>query len=257
MSVNPIGSVKNAASLSGGPTFQDFFKQEKALTPLQIPSGSPSPLPKSAAPTAGPSGPISCTPSSDAPKPVTPGLTKAGPDDYYHQRYNDFVARNPCATPPDYYLGYGGKYYERFMSLGNKLSPEGQAWCNKTALALQQAIEDKRTSDPEGFAKLERDPKAFRDFAFSTHPDAYVNSGLYDLPVQDILTIASTPDIKDVLSQEGIKQSLITAGKLSPCDLPEIAVDTEIQYLKDTGPLAFTPLGPSIEIGKQIWRMFG
>jgi len=144
MSVNSIGSVKNEVSLSNGPTFQDVFEQKKALlTPLQVPSGPP---PKSAKPTAGPSGPISCTPSSNTPKPVTPSLTKPGPDDYYHQRYNDFVARNPCATPPDYYLGYGGKYYAEFMVLGSKLSPEGQAWCNKTALALQQAMEDKRAS---------------------------------------------------------------------------------------------------------------
>jgi len=235
MSVNPINIVKNVAGLYDGPTFKDVLEQKVTLTPLR-----------------GPSGPTSPTPSSAAPEPVKPGTP-----DYYQQRYNDFVARNPGVTPPDYYLGYGQKYYNRLMSLDADLSSEGRAWRDKTALALQQAIENKRASDPEGFAELERNPEAFRKFAFSTHPAAYVNSGLYDLPVQDILVIASTPDIKDVLSQEGIHQSLITIGKLKPGDVPDILLDTGEQYLRDTGPLAFTPLGPGLEIGKQLLRMFG
>lgn len=185
-----------------------------------------------------------------------PVAVQPGSSDYYQQRYDDFVARNPGVDPPDYYLGYGQKYAERFSSLdGRDLSPEGLAWRDATLVALQQAIEDKRTEDPEAFAELERDPEAFRRFAFGTHPDAYVESGLYDLPVQDLLVIAGTPDINDVLSQEGIDQSLITARMFGLGDAPDVLLSTGEQYVRDNGFLAFTPFGPALEAGTQGQRL--
>lgn len=190
--------------------------------------------------------------TSTQPAPVEPGSP-----DYYQQRYDDFVARNPGVEPPDYYLEYGQKYADRFSSLdGRDLSDEGLAWRDKTLVALQQAIENLRISDPEAFAKLERDPQAFREFAFGTHPAAYVDSGLYDLPAQDLLVIAGTPDINDVLSQEGIDQSLITVGELELGDVPDILLSSGEQYVQDNGVLAFTPFGPALEVGTQAQRMW-
>ena len=186
-----------------------------------------------------------------------PVAVEPGSRDYYQQRYDDFVARNPGVEPPDYYLEYGQKYADRFSSLDDRdLSAEGLAWRDRTLVALQQAIEDKRIGDPEGFAELERDPEAFRRFAFETHPAAYVDSGLYDLPVQDLLVIAGTPDINDVLSQEGIDQSLITVGELEAGDVPDILLSTGEQYVRDNGVLAFTPFGPGLEFGTQAQRMW-
>jgi len=193
---------------------------------------------------------IPATPSE--PEPVRPGSP-----DYYQQRYDDFVRRNPGVEPPDYYLGYGQKYAERFSALDDRdLSAEGLAWRDRTLVALQQAIEDKRTSDPEGFAELERDPEAFRRFAFETHPAAYVDSGLYDLPVQDLLVIAATPDINDVLSQEGIDQSLVTVGRLEAGDVPDLLLSSGAEYLRHNGFLAFTPVGPVMEAGTQAQRLW-
>jgi hypothetical protein len=186
------------------------------------------------------------------PLPVQPGSA-----DYYQQRHDDFVARNPGVEPPDYYLGYGQKYAERFGSLdGRDLSSEGLAWRDETLVALQQAIEDLRISDPEAFAELERDPEAFRTFAFESHPAAYVDSGLYDLPVQDLLVIAGTPDINDVLSQEGIDQSLVTVGELELGDVPDLVVSSGERYVEDNGFLAFTPFGPALEAGTQGQRLW-
>ncbi|WP_408952768.1 hypothetical protein [Lysobacter sp. Hz 25] len=202
-------------------------------------------------PIDGPSFP-SYTPPANDPAPV-----EVGTPTYYEQRLADFQARNPGVEPPDYYLGYGDKYMERFAALDSTdLSPEGLEWRDKTTLALQTAIEDYRIRDPQGFADLERDPDAFRRFAFASHPDAYVDSGLYGLSVQDLTVIALTPDIGDVLNQEGIDQTKITIGKLEPEDVPEILGDTGVQYLRDAGPFAFTPLGPSLAVGRQGERLF-
>lgn len=190
-------------------------------------------------------------PPQDDPAPVQTGTAT-----YYQERLADFEARNPGMEPPNYYLDYGDKYMQRFASLdGTDLSPEGLAWRDATTLALQNAIEELRISDPQGFAELERDPQAFRKFAFATHPDAYVESGLYGLSLQDQTVIAATPDIGDVLSQEGIDQTRITIGKLSPENVPDIARETGQQYLVDSGPFAFTPLGPSIAGARQAERL--
>jgi len=186
-----------------------------------------------------------------------PAAVEPGTPDYYQRRYEDFVSRNPGADPPDYYLEYGQKYAERFSSLdGRDLSVEGLAWRDRTLVALQQAIEDKRIEDPEGFARLENDPQAFRRFAFETHPAAYVDSGLYGLPVQDLLVIAGTPDINDVLSQEGIDQSLITVTKANVGDVPDILLSTGAQYVRDNGVLAFSAIGPAMEAGTQAQRLW-
>lgn len=198
-------------------------------------------------------GRVPYTPPADP----TPAPVQVGTADYYQQRYNDFVARNPGVDPPDYYLEYGQKYADRFSSLdGRDLSSEGLQWRDNTLVALQQAIEDLRISDPEAFAELERDPEAFRSFAFGSHPAAYVESGLYDLPAQDLLVIAATPDIGDVLSGEGIDQSLITVGQLELSDVPDIVVSSGEQYVQDNGFLVLTPLGPAMELATQGERMW-
>ena len=166
--------------------------------------------------------------TSDKPKPVDFGL------DYYQKRADDFRRRNPGMEPPDYYLEYGDKYANRFASLDRTdLSAEGLEWRDRTLQALQQAIEDKRIEDPEGFAELERNPQAFREFAYATHPDAYVDSGLYDLPAQDLAVIAATPDLGDVLTQDGIQQTLVTMGKLDIIDVADIAASTVEQTVRD------------------------
>jgi hypothetical protein len=152
--------------------------------------------------------------------------------DYYRQRYDDFVRRNPGQTPPDYYLNYGQKYLEKFASLGPKdLSPAGLEWRDKTLKALQEAIEMKRAEDPAAFAQLERDPAAFKKFAYDSHPDAYVQSGLFNLPAQDLVKIATTPELRDLLGKDGIRQTIDVIGRLRPADLARIGGET----LKELG----------------------
>lgn len=137
--------------------------------------------------------------------------SKVGTLDYYKARHEDFVRRNPGKTPPDYYLGYGDKYANRFLKeTAPKMTKGGQEWLQRTFVALQNKIEDMRQKDPAAFARLEQDPEAFRKFAYGTHPDAYVESGLSKLPPSDLVKVALTPDVKDLLTKDGIAQMVET-----------------------------------------------
>jgi hypothetical protein len=156
-----------------------------------------------------------------------PAEVRTPSSDYYKQRYDDFVRRNPGQTPPDYYLNYGQKYLDKFSALGPKdLSPAGLAWRDRTLKALQDAIEMKRAEDPAAFAQLERDPEAFKKFAYDTHADAYVNSGLFKLPAQDLVKIATTPELRDLLGKDGVRQIVDVIGRLKPEDVARIGGKT-------------------------------
>ena len=168
-----------------------------------------------------------------------PAEIPTGTPDYYRQRADDFRRRNPGMEPPAYYMEYGQKYCDRFSSLGPKdLTPEGLAWRDRTLQALQDAIETKRMEDPVGFAQLERDPAAFKRFAYDSHPDAYVDSGLYKLPAQDLLKIGTTPDIKDLLTKDGVRQVIDALGKMSPGDAAKVAKESAKELVHDVKDLS-------------------
>ena len=168
----------------------------------------------------------------------TPAPVETGTRDYYLNRKKDFERRNPGMTAPAYYQDYGNKYANRFADLNSSdLSPAGLAWRDRTLKALQEAIETKRREDPAGFAALERDPEKFKQFAYESHPKAYIDSGLFDLSAQDLATIAATPDIKDVLSQDGMKGWWDTMRQVRPGDVADIAKATWNQATKSAQPV--------------------
>lgn len=148
------------------------------------------------------------------PSPVAPD----GALSYYRKRHDDFVSRYadlakqhpecPQYRPPDYYLGYGDKYVNRFTLQTNPLlTPEGQKWLARARVNLQVAIESRRAADPAAFDQLEKDNDRFRSFAFGTHADAYWQAGLGDLSPFDLATIGLTPDVEDLLAWDGITQA--------------------------------------------------
>lgn len=103
-------------------------------------------------------------PSFNSPTPFPP--SRIGDLDYYRFRRDDFLARNPGVTPPDYYMDYGDKYINRFSNdTFPHLSREGQDWLLRARANLQKEIEARLNKNPEGFAQLERNPDQFRDFA--------------------------------------------------------------------------------------------
>lgn len=168
-----------------------------------------------------------------APAPVPRGSSAKPTDvptgtlEYYRQRLNDFVARNPGVQPPPYYLDYGDRYVRAFSALGPEdLSPAGLAWRDKTLEALQKSIETFARKDQADFARLERDPDGFKKFAYATHPKAYLDSGLLDLPAQDLITIMTVPELGDLLNAEGLKQVFEVMEKVRPGDVQDIVLAT-------------------------------
>ncbi|MBW2255755.1 MAG: hypothetical protein JRI25_14300 [Deltaproteobacteria bacterium] len=145
-------------------------------------------------------------------------VTADGGMEYYRNRHDDFVSRYEgcdAFTPPNYYLAYGDRYIRRFtLELKPRLSAEGQAWCEQAGVNLQTAIEDRRASDPAGYDQLEKNDAAFTAFAYATHADAYWSAGLGDLGIFDLTRIGLTPDIKDLVTWEGVTQVMDVGTRL-------------------------------------------
>lgn len=156
------------------------------------------------------------------PRPIPPGDC-----DYYQKRHDDFLCRHQVqgCCPPDYYLGYGKKYCERFtQETMEKLSPQGKKWLEKTKYWLQRFIEqgfkdgitlggyEESLSEPAFYESQEvccqeLNGEAFKELMFIMHPDAYFKAGLAKVTRGDLYEIGTTPDNLDLLegSPEGAK----------------------------------------------------
>ena len=109
-------------------------------------------------------------------------------------------------TPPSYYAEYGDKCLHQFRRTEPHLTVQGQQWLQRTLADLQERLERRRASDPEGFGRIERDSDAFGKMAIEMHSDAYIASGISELPVSDLFKIAKTPDVADLVTPDGLKQ---------------------------------------------------
>jgi len=89
-----------------------------------------------------------------------------------------------------------------------------RARLDRTAVLLQELIEARLLADPADFAALERNGPTFRRFAFETHPVAYWEAGIAELPIRDLMLIYFTPDLEDILSGEGRRQAAIVTDRL-------------------------------------------
>ncbi len=145
-----------------------------------------------------------------------------GSEAYYRQRLSDVVRRRPDLTPPTYYADYGDKCLHQFVAIEPQLTPSGQDWLRTTLRLLQEKMEERRREDPEGFALLETDGEAFNDFAFSTHSEAYVEAGLFELPLDDLWKIIRTPDVVDLLRPKGLVEIADVLEQMSLSDAAAI-----------------------------------
>jgi hypothetical protein len=53
-----------------------------------------------------------------------------------------------------------------------------------------------------------------------------VSSGLFNLPAQDLVKIATTPELRDLLGKDGIRQTVDVIGRLRPEDVARIGGKT-------------------------------
>jgi len=163
---------------------------------------------------------------SGAARPL-PAEVRTPSADYFRQRADDFARRNPGAPVPELYQGQGQRSLEKLASLGSKdLQPAGLAWRDRAVKALQDAVELNRAADPAAFAQLERDPEAFKKFTADALTEACVHSGVLNLSAQDQVKLATTPELRELLGKEGVKQIAATIGKLKPEDVARIGGKT-------------------------------
>lgn len=136
-------------------------------------------------------------------------------------RHSNFMMRHiGCGhKPPSYYLSYGYYYCSNYgAKLYPKLSASGQAWLRNARKLLQVNLEDglsqnmlkdgihmsSQKSGNGSFSmskvrrhQLELSDDTFKTFAFNTHPLAYLDAGLSDLPVLDLMRITGQPSMQE------------------------------------------------------------
>ncbi|WP_042263633.1 hypothetical protein [Paraburkholderia heleia] len=136
-------------------------------------------------------------------------------------RHSNFMMRHiGCGhTPPSYYLSYGYYYCSNYGAyLKPTLSKAGSDWLDNARWQLQSNMEDglhlnmiqdgiQMASKIEGNGsfsipevkryQLELKDKIFKDFAFNTHPLAYLDAGLANLPMSDLFKIGGQPSVEE------------------------------------------------------------
>ncbi|MEC3880222.1 RHS repeat-associated core domain-containing protein [Parapedobacter sp. 10938] len=127
-----------------------------------------------------------------------------GNENYYVERYKNHISKYNT-RPPDYYLGYGHKYFNRFNNETRAtLSDVGKEWLDETAISLQIKMNEGINATPS----IQGDNTAFTKFAYSTHVPAYTESGKFgQLGVPDLWKIMQTPDgLDSYFSFKGLHQ---------------------------------------------------
>jgi hypothetical protein len=154
-----------------------------------------------------------CDADDPNPTPIDPEELCQKGCDYYKLRAEDYESRHTCPECethplPEYYLGYGLKYCEKFSNEAyEKLSPKGKAWLLKTRCDLQMKMEKALKKNH----RLEMDER-FTEEVFNMHSSSYLEAGLADLSPGDLWEIFRTPELNEWTKWETWTQ----AGKVSP-----------------------------------------
>jgi hypothetical protein len=163
-------------------------------------------------------------------------LIEAESTDSDWSRHGNFMMRHVgCGhKPPSYYVSYGYYYCSTYgAKLKPRLSEKGQVWLDNARWYLQQNMEDGLNQNMLGEKinikskkpgngslamkvpryDLELDDDVFTTFAFRTHPLAYLDGGLAELPVWDLAQIAMQPNIQEWADKRTLNQA-VDAGKV-------------------------------------------
>ncbi len=150
--------------------------------------------------------------------------------------------KNDHDVMPNISKSYGYKYCLAFGKLLNpKLSAEGQIWMSKALNYLQEYMEagvvdlnwvaekNKDFNRENGlynkvkreafYTDIELNNARFEEFAFATHPDAYLNAEMEKVPLADLVRISITPDLKEWGKGATWLQAKIVAKELAKKEL--------------------------------------
>ncbi|WGI26960.1 hypothetical protein QEN58_07825 [Halomonas alkaliantarctica] len=146
-------------------------------------------------------------------------------------RHANFMMRHiGCGhQPPDYYISYGYYYcYTYGERLRPRLGDQGGDWLDEARYLLQRNIELGLKDNMKGEEinvvcrrypnrtvqmtvpkqELETDKATFKTFAFNTHVPAYLDAGLADLPINDLMRIGTQPNVEEWLDGETWNQAI-------------------------------------------------
>ncbi len=109
--------------------------------------------------------------------------------------------------PDGYLLGFGGKYARKYMlEVRPNLSEAGQAFLDHNLTCLEEALS----------AGMEAEPRCedVSTLGFASHVPCYVESGFCELPLDDVLLIATAVEPED----QGLpEQAEAVAGIQAAC----------------------------------------
>jgi len=149
--------------------------------------------------------------------------------------WSSSINTDPLKPPyPQYNKGtplvresYGYKYCMVFSNnLMPRLSKGGQKWLKKARENLQDYMDQGLINETyqskynEGFNEkevvktlkdVELNENWFQEFAFATHPDAYLDAGLLYISIEDKIEVSLTPDFKEWGSLATWEQAMYVA----------------------------------------------
>jgi Stanniocalcin family len=135
----------------------------------------------------------------------TPVDTCATPKPNTCSFYPNCLEAHEHCGPDGYAIGYGLKYCNLFTNAKSKMSSSGQEWVTNTMLCLQNALV------PYGTGQQTLSCPALKTFAFDTHPNCYVNSGVCLLPPSDWEIIVGTVSLSELFgSLDALKATMQT-----------------------------------------------
>lgn len=107
--------------------------------------------------------------------------------------YKDCLESTLHCGPTGYPLDYGYKFCTNLIAHETEFSPAGQKWLTSAMKCLMDKLIPYATGQkPTTCTELEH-------YAFSTHPDCYVDNGFCELPVGDWVVLVDVIGLKTFL----------------------------------------------------------
>lgn len=156
-------------------------------------------------------------------------------------RWHNFCARhiNCGHKPPPYYIAYGYYYCSNFTKylFPRMQSTQGKTWLNNGRTLLHKYMElglalnnsstnikipsvrypNKTLSTLTVPVKqLEINPDLFKTFAYNSHVPAYLDAGIADVPIADLMRVFGQPNIEEWADIETWKQAVDVAWEVVP-----------------------------------------